>query len=160
MRLKIFVTALLLGSGVNSFAQEFRKISKDELVQILNDPTDKLHVVNFWATWCGPCVKELPNFQKVIKESDAGKVDFLFVSLDFPSDADKKLGTFLKKNNYTFPVALMTNSDYNSWIDEVDPEWQGGIPGTLFFNRVRKVHRFISEPMDKSELEKTIRTLL
>ncbi len=160
MKLVLIITALLLVSAGNSFAQQFRKISKAELVHILNDPSDKLHVVNFWATWCAPCVKELPGFQQVVKESDTSKVDFLFVSLDFPSDADKKLSAFLKKNNYTFRVALMTDSDYDSWIDEVDPGWQGGIPATLFFNRDRKLHQFISEPMDKNKLEKTIRTLL
>lgn len=160
MKLVLIITALLLVSAGNSFAQQFRKISKAELVQILSDPSDKLHVVNFWATWCAPCVKELPGFQQVVKESDTSKVDFLFVSLDFPSDADKKLSAFLKKNNYTFRVALMTDSDYDSWIEEVDPGWQGGIPATLFFNRDRKLHQFISEPMDKNKLEKTIRTLL
>ena len=159
MRLVLIVTALLVVSGATSYAQEFRKISKSELVQILNDPSDKLHVVNFWATWCVPCVKELPDFQKVVKESDASKVDFLFVSLDFPSDADQKLAPFLKKNNYTFRVALMTNSDYNSWIDEVDAGWQGGIPATLFFNRAKQVHRLIAEPMDKTKLEQTMQTL-
>ena len=141
-------------------AQTYKKISKAELITILKNPSDKLHVINFWATWCGPCVTELPDFQKVVNESDKTKVDFLFVSLDFPSDAEKKLGPFLKNNNYTFPVALMTETDYNSWIDLVDSEWQGSIPATLFFNQKKQIHHFVPEPMDKNKLAKTIQTLL
>lgn len=160
MKLVLIVTALFLISGVDSFAQEFRKISREELIQIMNDPSDKLHVINFWATWCAPCVKELPEFQKTVNESNKNKVDFLFISLDFPSDAEKKLTPFLKKNNYSFNVALISDIDYNSWIDEVDPGWQGGIPATLFFNRARKIHHFVAEPMDKPQLVKTIQSLL
>jgi thiol-disulfide isomerase/thioredoxin len=117
-------------------------------------------VINFWATWCGPCIKELPDFQKTVNETDGSKVEFLFISLDFPSDAEKKLMPFLKKNNYTFNVCLMTETDYNSWIDEVDPSWQGNIPATLFFNRARKIHHFVAESIDKPQLEKTIQSNL
>ncbi len=140
--------------------QEIKRISKSELENILKNPSDKLHVINFWATWCGPCVTELPDFQKVVNESDKNKVDFLFVSLDFPSDADKKLVPFLKKNKYSFNVVLMTETDADSWIGKVDPNWQGSIPVTLFYNRARKIHHFVTEPMHKAELEKTIQSLL
>ena len=143
-----------------SQAQKIRKISKDELVKLLNDPSDKLHVVNFWATWCAPCVAELPGFQEVVNKTKNDKVDFLFVSLDFPSDGEQKLSVFMKKNHYTFNVALMTETDSNSWIDRVDPAWQGEIPSTLFFNRARKIHQFHSGTLEKDKLKKTIQTLL
>ena len=154
----VFIVFFGLAPGIQ--AQEIRKISKSDLSEILKNPSDKLHVVNFWATWCGPCVKELPDFQKVVNGADNQKVDFLFISLDFPSDAEKKLVPFLEKNNYTFSVCLMTETDYNSWIDEIDPAWQGNIPATLFFNRARNIHHFVAEPIEKPQLEKTIQTLL
>ena len=160
MKAILFIVLLVLSSAAIGFSQEVRKISKAELTDILNNPSDKLHVINFWATWCGPCIKELPDFQKTVNETDAAKVEFLFISLDFPSDAEKKLMPFLKKNNYTFNVCLMTETDYNSWIDEVDSSWQGNIPATLFFNRARKIHHFIAESIDKPQLEKTIQSLL
>lgn len=158
--------ALLIITGISValvniiFAQEVRNVSKNELAGILNNPTDKLHVINFWASWCGPCVTELPEFQKTVFESDSSKIDFLFISLDFPSEVEKKLIPFLKKNNYTFNVALMTDIDYNSWIGMVDPDWQGNIPATLFFNNKHTIHYFISEPLDKSKLVHTINSLL
>ncbi|MDP3432991.1 MAG: TlpA family protein disulfide reductase [Bacteroidota bacterium] len=160
MKTFLIITVLFFCSVTVNVAQNIRKITKAELTSILKNPSDKLHVINFWATWCGPCIAELPAFQKTINESDRSKVDFLFVSLDFPSDADKKLMPFLKKNNYTFNVALMVETDHNSWIDEVDSGWQGSIPATLFFNHARKIHHFIAEPLDKPQLEKTIHSFL
>lgn len=160
MKVLLIILILFISSVSATFSQEIRKISKAELTGILNNPSDKLHVVNFWATWCGPCVKELPDFQKTVNETDGSKVEFLFISLDFPSDAEKKLLSFLKKNNYTFNVCLMTETDYNSWIDEVDPSWQGNIPATLFFNRARKIHHFVAESIDRSQLIKTIQSHL
>jgi thiol-disulfide isomerase/thioredoxin len=160
MKAFLIIVVLVLSSASISFSQGIRKISKSELTDILNNTSDKLHVINFWATWCGPCIKELPDFQKTVYETDGSKVEFLFISLDFPSDAEKKLMPFLKKNNYTFNVCLMTETDYNSWIDEVDPSWQGNIPATLFFNRARKIHHFVAESIDKPQLEKTIQSNL
>ena len=160
MKAFLIIVLLFLSSVSSGFSQGVQKISKTELASILNNPSDKLHVINFWATWCAPCVSELPDFQKVVNESDGNKVEFLFISLDFPSDADKKLAPFLKKYNYTFKVCLMTETDYNSWIDQVDPGWQGNIPATLFFNRARKIHHFVAESIDKPQLVKTIQKLL
>jgi thiol-disulfide isomerase/thioredoxin len=160
MKICLISIALIFIAVASTMAQDIRRISKAELGSILNDSSDKLHVINFWATWCAPCVAELPEFLKTVSETDHSKVDFLFVSLDFPSDAVKKLIPFMKKNNYTFKLALMTETDYNSWIDEVDPDWQGSIPATLFYNHARKVHRFIAEPIDQIKLVKTIQSLL
>jgi len=160
MKAFLIIVLLFLSSVSSGFSQGVQKISKTELASILNNPTDKLHVINFWATWCSPCVSELPDFQKVVNESDRSKVEFLFISLDFPSDAEKKLAAFMKKNNYTFKVCLMTETDYNSWIDEVDPGWQGNIPATLFFNRARKIHHFVAESIDKPQLVQTIQNFL
>lgn len=160
MKSFLIIVVLFVSSMSITFSQGIRKISKAELTGILNNPSDKLHVVNFWATRCAPCVKELPAFQKTLNETNGSKVDFLFISLDFPSDAEKKLLTFLKKNNYTFNVCLMTETDYNLWIGEVDLSWQGNIPATLFFNRARKIHHFVAEPIDKSQLVKTIQSHL
>ena len=141
-------------------SQEVRRIGKSELATILADPSDKLYVLNFWASWCGPCVNELPGFQEMVSLSDSSRVEFLFISLDFPSDADRVLLPFLKNNNYTFTALLMTDIDYNSWIDIVNPEWQGNIPATLFFNNFRGLNYFISKPLDKPELEKRINSFL
>ena len=139
-----------------SKAQKFEFIKVPELEKILSNPEDKLFVVNFWATWCPPCVKEFPYFQKVAKDYDTEKVRFIMISLDFRDDVESKLVPFLEKNNVSVDVAMMTDLDYNSWIDKVDPSWQGEIPSTLIFNNSRNIRHFHPGEID----EKDLRTLI
>jgi len=146
---------LVLGSGttVSLNAQKFEYIKVPELEKILKNPENKLFVVNLWATWCAPCVKELPDFEKVAKEFNSSKVKFIMVSLDFPSEIDKQLLPFLKKNQISLDVKVMTDTDYDSWIRKVDKDWQGNIPSTLVFNNARKTRYFHSGEISESELK-------
>ena len=136
--------------------QDVEFIKVPELEKILNSRDNKLYVVNFWATWCAPCIKEFPAFEKVSAEFSTDKVQFLMVSLDFPSQVKQQLMPFLKKNNVKLRVALMTDLDYDSWIDKVDPSWQGDIPATLIFNNVRKKRSFKPGAIDESGLREMI----
>ena len=70
-----------------------------ELKPLLEKKDNKIYVVNFWATWCGPCVKELPYFEKINKEYADKNVEVLLVSLDFPKQMEKKLIPFIEKKN-------------------------------------------------------------
>ena len=141
-------------------AQKFDFIHVPELEKILNNPENKVFVVNFWATWCPPCVKEFPDFQKVAGEYDPDKVKFIMISLDFRSDLEEKLIPFLEKNNVSVDVALMTDLDYDSWIDKVDPSWQGEIPSTLVFNNSKKIRQFHAGELDAQDLRKLINNSL
>jgi len=78
------------------------------------------------------------------------------VSLDFPSQIDTKLIPFLKKNKITLDVKVMTDLDYNSWIEKVDANWQGNIPSTLFFNKARGVRYFHPDEVTEKELKEII----
>jgi thiol-disulfide isomerase/thioredoxin len=140
--------------------QKIEYIKVPELEKILNTPDNKLYVLNFWATWCAPCVKEISNFEAAAKEFDPGKVSFILVSLDFPSEIEKQLIPFLKKNNITLKVAVMMDVDYNSWIEKVDPKWQGDIPATLFFNNSKKSKYFHTGEVTEPELKKYINSFL
>lgn len=140
--------------------QNIEYIKVPELTKILNNPDNKLFVINFWATWCLPCIKELPNFEKAAKDYDPAKVKFILVSLDFPSQIEKRLIPFLKKNKVTLDVAVMTDIDYNSWIDLVDPLWQGNIPATLFLNNATQKRYFHMGTVDEPGLRKYIHLFL
>ena len=96
-----------------------------------NTGDKNLKVINFWATWCAPCIKEMPYFEE-IQRSDQQNVELLFVSLDHSDEVDNKVIPLLNKKNINSKVVLLTDENYNEWIDKIDPEWSGAIPATLF----------------------------
>jgi thiol-disulfide isomerase/thioredoxin len=156
----IFVLFLFIFKTETSAGQQLTQIRVPELEKILSAKEDKLFVINFWATWCPPCVRELPHFQKVAKEFHKDEVSFLLVSIDFPSQIETHLKPFLKKNNVTLDVALMMDTDQNEWIDKVDPSWQGNIPVTLMLNNVKETRKFHPCDLNETELRNMINSLL
>jgi thiol-disulfide isomerase/thioredoxin len=107
--------------------------SYDELKPLLHLNNDTTYVVNFWATWCVPCVKELPHFMQLdsVYEDEAFKV--LFVSLDFKKDYLKKLQPFVREQGLDGQVVILEDNDANYWIDDIDKSWGGSIPATLVY---------------------------
>ncbi|OWW26182.1 thioredoxin [Zobellia sp. OII3] len=127
----------------------------DALEPLLHTDSDKIHIVNFWAMWCAPCVKELPIIQEY--EKNDPNVEVLLVSLDFPENIETKLKPFLKKKGITSKVILLDDPGANSWIDKIDPNWSGAIPFTIVFNhRHRSYHERVFENIEdlKSEINK------
>jgi thiol-disulfide isomerase/thioredoxin len=111
-----------------------------EFEHLLRRTGDTTYVVNFWATWCKPCVEELPLFEKLIAEASApgwaGRpVRVLMVSMDFPKDIQRKLVPFVAERNLQRHVVALADMDYNAWIDKVSTEWDGAIPFTLVYRR-------------------------
>ncbi len=124
----------------------------DELEPLLYTDSDKIHIVNFWAMWCAPCVKELPIFEEYEKNNE--NVEMTFVSLDFPEDIETKLKPFLEKKGITSKVVLLDDPDANSWIDKIDPNWSGAIPFTIIFNKnKRSFHERAFENIEDLETE-------
>ncbi|MES2239905.1 MAG: TlpA disulfide reductase family protein [Bacteroidota bacterium] len=103
---------------------------------VLND-TKTTYVVNFWATWCAPCVKELPHFEQLNSENKNIKV--VLVSLDFKNQYEAKLLPFLKKKAVKSEVVLLADKDYNIWLPAVDKDWSGSIPATLIIKNGKKI---------------------
>jgi len=101
--------------------------------------SDTTYVVNFWATWCKPCVEEMPYFLTFARKRADRPVKLILVSLDFEGMEKSRLIPFLKKNEIEQEVWHITNMDYNSWIDQVDPSWEGSIPATLVKQDGRRV---------------------
>lgn len=117
----------------------------------------KTQIVNFWAMWCTPCVKELPIIEDYAKKHP--DTDVLLISLDFPKDIETKLKPFLKNKNITSKVILLDDSDANSWIDKINPDWSGAIPFTIIFNNEkRSYHERVFENLEdlENEIKKTI----
>ncbi len=105
----------------------------EDLVFIFQQKNDTTYVINFWSTWCAPCVKELPYFEELNQKYANKKVKVILVSLDFPKQLETKLKPFLAKNNLQSEVLVLTDPDANSWVDKVNPTWSGAIPATVVY---------------------------
>jgi thiol-disulfide isomerase/thioredoxin len=113
-------------------------MSYGEFEPLLRQDNDTTYVVNFWATWCKPCVEELPFFEKLITESanptGAGNpIKVMLVSMDFPKDFQRKLVPFVAKRNLQHNVVALGDLDYDAWIGKVSQAWDGAIPFTLVY---------------------------
>ena len=112
----------------------------DELAQEYMDRNDGYtYVINYWATWCGPCVKELPYFEQLLNAYDKDKIRVILVSLDFPKKIDSKLIPFLNKHNIQSEVVVLDDPKSNIWIDKVDPSWEGAIPVTIVYKGDKQI---------------------
>ena len=128
------------------------------LEKYLSTNTDKTYVVNFWATWCAPCIKELPYLETLNNKYSNKNVEVILVSLDFPHVYETKLKPFIEKNNLKSKVVVLNDMDSNSWIPKVDEGWSGAIPATLIFNREKR--KFYERTFTYEELEQEINQFL
>lgn len=103
----------------------------EQLDSLLHLEDDKIRVLNFWATWCKPCIEELPYFKSLPQEIDGVMVELKLLSLDFLSHYESRLVPFAEKNQISEFTSLLHAGNPNKWIDRVSPEWSGSIPATL-----------------------------
>lgn len=106
----------------------------DEFEKLLRVHPEKTYVVNFWATWCKPCVKEIPDFEKLQKDYRDLGVEVVLVSLDFPNKVEGQLLPFIEQQELKSQIILLDDPNQNDWIPKVDKDWSGAIPATLIFN--------------------------
>lgn len=133
-------------------AQTIPSLNYNELKPLLNKKGDKIYVVNFWATWCAPCIKELPYFEFLNQRED---VEVLLVSLDFPKHKYSRLLPFVEKNKLQSKIVHLDDKDENYWINDIDPNWSGALPATLFFTK--KQRGFYEQSFTASKLDKILK---
>lgn len=154
---KILLIAFL-GLFMNSLAQqtlsEPKAINLKQLKSIINQDDGKLYVVNFWATWCKPCIDELPGFMEVNElYKDDPNFKMILVSLDHKRLLNSKVKKFIEKNNIQAQVLLLDEKRHVSeWMPEIDPTWNGAIPATAFYKNGEKLY-FQQFQMTQYELE-------
>jgi thiol-disulfide isomerase/thioredoxin len=124
------------------------------LEYFLNRKNDTTYVVNFWATWCVPCVAELPHFEKLSEKYKNEKVKVLLVSLDMSSKVETSLIPFIKEKQLKPEVLFLKDPDQNTWVPKVDPAWSGAIPATVIYNKSRC--KFYEKSFTYEELEKEV----
>ncbi len=138
-------------------AQEVKVIKFPELQEIINKKSEKIKLINFWATWCKPCIEELPYFEEAEKKYGKDELEIIFVSFDFTVS---QVNNYLKKHKLTGKLYLLDETDFDAIINKVDKGWQGGIPATLVVGRQGGSKAFYEKQFDDGELDIIIEKLV
>jgi thiol-disulfide isomerase/thioredoxin len=162
--MKTIHTCLLLSLlliGRFSFAQTVPVIKYPALERLLTQPTDTVLVVNFWATWCSPCVEQLPYFEQLKVNHAADKVKVILVNLDGIGQLTKKVQPFIAKTGLKSPgIVLLDEPNHTSWIGKVSADWSGAIPFTLIIDPSRKQRKTLEKGLTLAELETALRPFI
>ncbi|MCI0750839.1 MAG: TlpA family protein disulfide reductase [Flammeovirgaceae bacterium] len=151
---RIFVVLLILIT-VGVQAQKPETIKLKQLQQWMGEKTDRIKVLNFWATWCAPCIKEMPYFEKLNQENK--EVDVMLVSMDLELDPNpEKVYRFVDRKKLTSKVVLLDEKNPNSWIDKIEEQWQGSLPATIIINPKTGQRKFVGKELHEGDLEKLI----
>lgn len=140
---------------LNPGPEEFKIISFEEFEVMMHQQSSNLKVFNFWATWCAPCVKEMPYFEKA--QAEHPEIELIFISMD-DGRKPERVTDFIEKRSVQAPVYLLDDVDYNKWIDKVSKDWSGAIPATLFIQPDGTRH-FVEGELESDELESLIQKL-
>lgn len=140
-----FSILLLLLLPLSIFGQNMQEWTLDALEKRVQKGKDTTYIVNFWATWCRPCVAELPYFEALKQELKEEKICILLMSVDFPSEKESRLIPFIEKKKLQNEVGLLMEKNENEWIDRVAKEWSGALPGTLVWNVGKNYRKFYEQ---------------
>ncbi|MCM2302761.1 MAG: redoxin domain-containing protein [Flavobacteriaceae bacterium] len=121
---------------------------------LLKQQDDVIYVINFWATWCKPCVEELPTFVTLHEKYQNKNVKVLLVSLDFPTKIKEQLIPFIKIKKLEPEVILLDDPDQNNWIPQISEKWSGAIPATLIYKNNKS--EFYEQSFTYETLEQAI----
>jgi thiol-disulfide isomerase/thioredoxin len=150
---KLLLIAAVFCVTATLHAQHISKWKMTDLVKYMNQKTDTIFVINFWATFCKPCVAEIPDFINVANKYKSQKVKLLLVSLDLPSFYPAKIAAFAAKHKFAASMVWLneTNADY--FCPLIDSGWSGAIPATVIVNAKTGYKNFFEAEMTGEELE-------
>lgn len=141
-------------------AQQVSMVKWAAMDSLFAQKSDTTYVLNFWATWCKPCVTELPYFEQTQQKYLNQKLKVILVSMDFARELTTRVVPFVTERKLTSQVWLLNEPDANSWIEKVSKEWSGAIPATLIFNNAKGKKVFFEQKLDALRLEKELSDFL
>lgn len=136
-------------------AQNIPAYTADMLMKRVSNK-DTTYIVNFWATWCGPCVKELPQFDQLVKTYAGQPVKVILASFDFKDAYPEKLNTYVTRKKLLPEIVWWSETNANEFIPKIDNNWSGGLPATMVVNAAHNYHVFIERPVKSEEIEKLV----
>lgn len=156
MKFLLIVSLWLSGLALSLNAQKPEVVHLEDFLKFTQQDNDTLYVLNFWSTWCKPCVAELPHFDRIQKEMEDQKVKVVLFSLDFKKEYASRLIPFLEKKKLYPKVLFLDEPKFNDWIDRVDSTWSGSIPATLIVQHSRGIRKFHEGSFTYESLKATI----
>lgn len=137
---------------MNATAQKVRLLTIDEMNERIKKGRDTTYVIHFWATWCTPCIKELPFIEKLNVEYKMEKIKVMLVSVDYVSNLHKTVEPFVKRKKLFSDLFILNEKDQQTYIDRIDKQWSGTVPATLFVRGDKR--RFAEREFTYEELVK------
>ena len=156
---RFFILTALLFVVIFLNAQSIEMIDGKWISLLKQNKSDTIYVVNFWATWCKPCMEELPAFEKINQFYKNKKVKVILVSNDFKKQIETRLKPFIVKHQLKNKIYFMNESNPNNWINEVAKSWSGAIPATLIICGKKNTISFHEGETTFEELDKIIKPL-
>jgi len=153
MRLITLFIGILLFAGMPVKSQGIASWKMEEVVKSFKNSSDSIYVINFWATFCKPCVAEIPYLQKIALKYKGRKVRLLLVSLDMQEYYPEKIAAFAKKSNIQADIVWLNETNADHFCPMIDKTWSGSIPATLFVNAKTGYKKFFEEEMKEDQFE-------
>ena len=141
-------------------SQKVEVLKYEELKKVINDSSADIQIINFWATWCKPCIKEIPYFENINSSYKNQNVKVVLVSLDFVEDLENKVVPFVKRRNLKSEIKLLDETDFDAIINDIDPSWSGAIPATLVINNKTGKTEFYEKEFKEGELNEIVEAQL
>jgi len=146
------IVILFCATAFSAFGQG-KVVGLSELEKVMSDPSKDIKVINFWATWCGPCIKELPFFEKLSNERK--DIAVTLVSVDYVTEVNEsKINKFIARKKLTAPVLIL--DEPNKYVEAIEPGWSGAIPATIVINTKTGKRKFVEKELQEGDLEKLL----
>ena len=157
---KILLITVLFITAVSANSQNIATWKITDVEKYMAAKNDDILVINFWATFCKPCVAEIPSFIKTVNKYKRSNVKLLLVSLDLPSYYPAKIASFVKKHNFNTNIVWLNESNADYFCPKMDKTWSGSIPSTLMVNTKTGYRKFFEGEMTATEFETTLKEVI
>lgn len=147
---------MLAITGSIAQTQEANLVSVEQLQSAIRGDESKIQVINFWATWCAPCVKEMPLLEKLHLSDNRVHVRLVSMDMDLDPNPEKVMAFIRRKKLLSEVLILNEKGPSNEWIDRIEKTWSGALPATLVVNNRNGKRKFIERQLQEGELEKLI----
>ena len=154
------VSFTILLFAMASRGQAIHKVMMADVVRSFSNGSDTVYVVNFWATFCKPCVGEIPYFIDIVKKYEGQKVKLLLVSLDLPEYYPKKIAAFVKARQFNTNIAWLNETNADIFCPMIDQKWSGAIPATIIVNGKKGYKKFFEDEISAAMFEKELKLAL